>query len=248
MDYGAFVRAQESLLLGATGLKASSLPPLTRSGIGPFRKILILPPHPDDECLMAGLPLRAHEEWGSEVSVLPFGFGSKPERRAERLSELTHAVAKLGFRLIPGSADSPGLPELSATGLAEILKREEPDALILPHPDDGHETHRRCARLGREVAAIYAAASGRRLELFETGYWQDLPDPDVIVPLGSGQVIQMGEALLEHSGEISRNPYHLSLPAHLIDQARKGSERVGGSGSRPDPATVFASLYRRRRL
>jgi LmbE family N-acetylglucosaminyl deacetylase len=248
MDYGAFVRAQESLLLGATGLKASSLPPLTRSGIGPFQRIMILSPHPDDECLVAGLPLRALEEWGSEVSVLPFGFGSKPERRSERLAELTRAVAKLGFRLIRGTGDPSGLPELGAAGLAEVLKREAPDALILPHLEDGHETHRRCARLGREVGSIYAAASGRKLDIFETGYWQDLPDPDVLVPLASEQVIRMGEALMEHVGEVKRNPYHLSLPAHLIDQARKGSERVGGAGARPDPETVYAALYRRRQL
>jgi hypothetical protein len=45
---------------------------------------------------------------------------------------------------------------------------------------------------------------------------------------------------------VKRNPYHLSLPAWMIDNVRRGGELVGGQGGAA-PDFAFATLYRLRR-
>jgi hypothetical protein len=53
-------------------------------------------------------------------------------------------------------------------------------------------------------------------------------------------------ALSFHVEEVRRNPYHLRLPAWLIDNVRRGAELVGGQGGAA-PNHMFATLYRARR-
>jgi hypothetical protein len=55
-------------------------------------------------------------------------------------------------------------------------------------------------------------------------------------------VAELVAALSLHVGEVSRNPYHLSLPAWCIDAVRRGAERVGAPGTSA-PAFTFATLY-----
>ena len=49
-----------------------------------------------------------------------------------------------------------------------------------------------------------------------------------------------------HAGELKRNPYHLLLPAWMMDNVRRGSELVGGQGGAA-PDFTFAALYRLRK-
>ncbi|MFX8262361.1 hypothetical protein ABTL46_21145, partial [Acinetobacter baumannii] len=53
-------------------------------------------------------------------------------------------------------------------------------------------------------------------------------------------------ALSFHVGEVARNPYHLSLPAWMIDNVRRGGELINKQG-RAVPDYSFATLYRVRR-
>jgi hypothetical protein len=53
-------------------------------------------------------------------------------------------------------------------------------------------------------------------------------------------------ALSQHVGEVARNPYHLCLPAWMMDNVRRGAELVGGQGG-VAPRFAFATLYRLRR-
>jgi hypothetical protein len=46
-----------------------------------------------------------------------------------------------------------------------------------------------------------------------------------------------------HAGEVARNPYHLTLPAWMMDNVRRGSELVSGPGAAA-PGFAFAALYR----
>jgi LmbE family N-acetylglucosaminyl deacetylase len=242
MDFAGFVRQQSALWYATLGQDAGAPVPLRASGLDPVGNLLIVAPHPDDECLMAGLALRAMEEWGTRVTVLPFSYGSKVDRRQERQNELKRALASLGFELFDPRQD-PLLEELSPDQLAKALTTCLPDAVLFPHDGDGHPAHIRCSRQVSEGVTRWALASQRRVHLFETAYWQDLAAPNLMVELTSDHVIRMGSALLEHRGEIERNPYHLSLPAHLIDSRRKGVERVSGMGSRSGTG-LFAQLLR----
>jgi LmbE family N-acetylglucosaminyl deacetylase len=242
MDFAGFVRQQSALWYTLLGQEAGIPAPLQSLGLEPVRTLLLVAPHPDDECLMAGFALRAKEEWGTRVIVLPFSYGSKVDRRQERQTELRRAVTVLGFELFDPRQGS-SLEELSSGDLTRALADCVPDAVLFPHPGDGHPTHIRCSHLVSDGTGLWANASRKRVHLFESAYWQDLTEPNLMVELTSDHVIRMGSALLEHRGEIERNPYHLSLPAHLIDSRRKGVERVSGMGSRAGSG-LFAQLLR----
>jgi LmbE family N-acetylglucosaminyl deacetylase len=133
--------------------------------------------------------------------------------------------------------------ELTPKEWVSALQLLQPDGIVFPHAEDGHPTHQRCSQLVADVVPLWVSSSGKRVHLFQTGYWQDLPDPNLFIELSAEHVIRMGTALLEHRGEVSRNPYHLGLPSHLADSRRKGIERVAGMGSVDQGGCVFAQLY-----
>jgi hypothetical protein len=49
-----------------------------------------------------------------------------------------------------------------------------------------------------------------------------------------------------HVGEVKRNPYHVLIPAWMMDNVRRGAELVGGQGGAA-PQFTFAQLYRLRK-
>jgi hypothetical protein len=53
-------------------------------------------------------------------------------------------------------------------------------------------------------------------------------------------------ALACHVGEVRRNPYHVLLPAWMLDNVRRGAELVGGQGGSV-PDFTFATIYRLRK-
>jgi hypothetical protein len=59
-------------------------------------------------------------------------------------------------------------------------------------------------------------------------------------------VVDLITALSFHVGEVRRNPYHVRMPAWMIDNVRRGGELVGGQGGAA-PNFAFATLYRLRR-
>ena len=56
------------------------------------KRVLILAPHPDDECITGLLPLRLRRECGFEVWAAPVTLGSRRERRAARLRDQIKAL------------------------------------------------------------------------------------------------------------------------------------------------------------
>jgi len=239
MDFSAYVDQIESLYLSAGGSLTPSPSPLTAVLDFIPKRLLIIAPHPDDECLMSGLALRAKAEAGTEVSVLSFSFGSDLDRRPERMQELKGALQVLGFdELSRTGADEIQFPELE-----RVLERFLPDAILIPHSNDGHPTHIRCSELAWQAAKAHVAKTKVPLHVFESEYWGQMENPNLLLPLDPSTVKVMGTALLCHEGEIKRNPYHLSLPAFLMDQFRRGSERIAGFGKTSEPA-LFAELYR----
>jgi hypothetical protein len=82
--------------------------------------------------------------------------------------------------------------------------------------------------------------------LAETEYWHPLAEPNLLLGLAPETIARLITALLCHQGEIGRNPYHLSLPARLMDNVRRGAEimRHGDRGVQ----FPFAEIYRLSRL
>jgi N-acetylglucosamine malate deacetylase 1 len=209
---------------------------------------LIFSPHPDDECIVGGLPLRLRREAGWRVINVAVTLGSNKARRAPRWAELQ--AAYLGFEcVLPVEG---GLEQLSPAAraadptawapkvqvLADVIRQYKPQLVLMPHAGDGSATHMGVHLLGRD--AIEAA--GLPLQAAFTEFWSTLTEANLMVMLSEPDTADLIRALACHVGEVARNPYHLRLPAWLADSVRRGGELVQGAGSAP-PQGDFATLY-----
>jgi len=237
LNYPLYVQEIQALYLKALkmtpGLASSTPSPL--AALTPPEgwavtapRVLIVPPHPDDECLMGGYALRMRQEWGATVAVLPFSYGSALARRDERKQELENALSILGFDL----AGKPQHERLTLDEAFDALVQFGPQVVITPHADDGHPTHIETHHVIRECLVRYFKTHVQEKILWvQSEFWRDMKGPNVLIPYSADHVATLGQALMAHHGEITRNPYHLRLPAWLMDQVRKGSELVAGFGS-----------------
>jgi LmbE family N-acetylglucosaminyl deacetylase len=242
MDYRSYVLAFENQYRAASGFTSNALPslgapPVLRSGHD-RPHVLIVAPHPDDECLMGSYALRMKEEWGAVVWVYPYSLGSRADRQGPRWLELQASVQVLGFELIDARKKT----------LAQALDVVAPEIIFAPHGDDGHATHIACSK-ATELAMIQWLEQypGQEIIWNQTEFWHAMRSPNLLIPLSAEHVIRMGEALEKHVGEVARNPYHLRLPGWLMDQVRR-VETVAGAGSSAHPEWVFGQLYTQVKL
>ena len=219
----------------------------------PGPRIMICAPHPDDELLTGALSLRLLKG-GAAVLDLALTLGSDPARQQERKKELAAACKTMGFEW--QLAEEPlGFSGLSQsvegssewqrqTGvLQDHFKQKRPEAVILPHDLDGHPSHRVAHRLVVQSLQKYALEQACEVLLIETEYWQSVADPDLLLGLGAADVAWLLTALVQHRGEVQRQPYHLWQPPRLMDSVRRGSELVSGFGQRAVDF-LFGELYR----
>lgn len=214
---------------------------------------LIFAPHPDDECIVAALPLRLQREAGVAVSVAPVTFGSKVERRAARRAELAAACQMLGFAIAELAAqgfngvttETKASQQIVWDGMvaktAQLLQRLQPNIIFAPHRADGHPAHIGTHHLVMEALARMPADYTTLLVFTE--FWHPQADANLMVVSPPQDVTRLVAALMCHAGEIARNPYHRALPAWMIDNARRGAETVGGFGEN-GAGFGFATLYR----
>ncbi len=214
---------------------------------------LILSPHPDDECLTGGLPLRLKREAAWQVINVAVTLGSKPERKKARYAELSCACGILGFEVVESVLDSFAFVPAEARvaniaawramveRVTELIKVYEPELLVIPHAHDLHPAHMGTHDLGMEALGSMPANFTCHIALTE--YWHPQEEPNCMVGLGVEDAATLLKALCCHEGENERNAFHKRFPAYLIDNVRRGSERVGGVGS-SGAAMEFAMLYR----
>ena len=220
----------------------STLPPLVKpSGLSAQPRILILAPHPDDECLMAGLALRMKDEWSAQVTVVPYSYGSNVARRKARAQELQAAATVLGFDVL----QRVSLEKITAPEFEDVLKTCAPEIIFSPHSRDFHPIHIAAHILVAHSGWLATQSAVKKVIWIQTEYWQENLNPNLFVPLSLLNVIKIGEALMKHKGEISRNPYHLRLPAWYIDQARRAQEILPTTNpvaGGPAPHFIFGQL------
>ena len=215
---------------------------------------LLFAPHPDDEALSgaAALKLRAA---GWRVQVVAVTLGSKLERRAARWREMQASCACLGFELVSASGEAerglermnpearqrePARWQLAVDRVRALIGRLEPAVIICPHAQDGHGAHIGTHHLVFD--ALQGLQRAAALHVLLSEYWNTQSEPRLRLGLHDEEVAALMQATVLHAGEVTRNPYHLSFPAWLMDSARRGVERVGAAGSQADN-TRFASLY-----
>ena len=243
-------REGKSLPLG--GLDPSSRPPLAPDA----SNALIFSPHPDDEVIIGGLPLRLLRQSGYRVWNVAVTQGSNKARQAERWQELTACCHHIGFELIqtrPGGLEGINLkakqsePQqwaASVDRIAAILREKAPRVIFFPHDRDWNSSHIGTHHLVLEALRKQGPAFG--CFTVETEFWGAMDDPNLMVESSEQDVADLIAALSFHVGEVRRNPYHIRMSAWLIDNVRRGGELVGGQGGAA-PDFLFATLYRLRR-
>lgn len=217
-------------------------------------KILLFAPHPDDEAIVGALPLRFSQESSYQVINVPVTFGSDLSQRKRRKQELSQACRCLGFvvqtlnedgfsniNLMARSNDPDSWAEKVAQ-VSNLIASFTPAAIIFPHDNDGHPTHIGVHHLVMD--ALHATVIDYQLTLFQTEFWHPMTDANLMIESTETQVAQLVEAIACHIGEVQRNPYHLSQPSWMIDNARRGSELINGFGETGEPFR-FATLYKR---
>jgi len=218
--------------------------------------VLIFSPHPDDEVIIGGVALRLLRESGWRVVNVAVTQGSNKARQQGRWEELEACCRYVGFELLqtrPGGLEGISLKRRAARPMewqegvgriAEILSQYRPRVILFPHEDDWNSTH-----IGTHHLLVDAMQSlGGRFGCYvvETEFWGAMDTPNLMVESSVSDVIDMITGLTFHLGEVERNPYHLRLPAWMIDNVRRGGELVGQQGGAP-PDFLFATLYRLRR-
>ncbi len=219
-------------------------------------KVMVFSPHPDDEVIIGGLALRLLQEADWRVINVAVTQGSNKERQAGRLAELKNCCDHIGFGLVqtapnglerinPKTRDQdPGFWAQAVRSIAEILADHQPQVILFPHDLDWNSTHVGTHYLVTD--ALRSLPPKFQCYCVETEFWGQMASPNLMVEIAPAQLGDLITALTFHVGEVKRNPYHLTLPAWMIDNVRRGSELVGGQGGAA-PDFLFATLYRLRK-
>jgi len=253
--YQAFVDGFGRLLTEGEGFGSAGLAKPNRPSVAADAPTaLIFAPHPDDEVIIGGLPLRLLRELKINVANVAVTLGSLVDRRAERWQELKNCCDYIGFGLVaPGAMGLEGINPVtrehdpqrwsaSVKAIAGLLAEHRPSIIFFPHDDDWNKTH-----IGVHYLVLEAlSSSDLACQVVETEFWGAMDAPNLMVESSAADVADLVAALSLHVGEVARNAYHLRLPAWMIDNVRRGAELVGGQGGTA-PRFTFATLYRLRR-
>lgn len=252
--YHAFVEQYEKLYRDGKRIALGGFPNSLKPQIAANAPTaLIFSPHPDDECIIGALPLRLLREAKMRVINVAVTQGSKKERQSGRLDELQKACDFMGYELIqtrPTGLErvngktreqDPAFWKESVGTIAEILARTRPRVIFFPHEDDWNSSH---------IGTHYLVSDAlKTLDLncctVETEYWGQNNRPNLMVQSTAQDVADLVAGTSFHVGEVTRNPFHLFLPAWMQENVRRGSELVGGQGEAA-PDWTFATLYRLR--
>jgi len=230
------------------GFKKLSMPELKHNA----PKMLIFSPHPDDECITGLLPLKFRRDKFFNVINVAVTLGSKKERQLPRYEELKNACEYLNFNLIRATEtglenvklstreNSPNEWDEKISCIADIIKNNNPEIILLPHENDWNASH-----IGTHFLVLDALKSIKNFscKIIETEFWAAMQSPNLMIEATAEELGQLITAISFHVGEVKRNPYHLTLPAWMMDNVRRGAEIVGGQGGNA-PDFTFATIYR----
>ena len=252
--YRQFVSALATLVRDGRQMPLGGVAPLPRPAAGADAPhVLVFSPHPDDECIIGGLALRLQREAGMRVANVAVTQGSNRARQAERWAELSAACEYLGFGLIetvrgglerinPGTRREDPAHWQSAVGvIASIIREQQPAVVFFPHETDWNTTHVGTHYLVTD--ALGQQGAGFSCHVIETEFWGAMATPNLMVESSVEDLSDMLTALSFHVGEVRRNPYHLLVPAWMLDNLRRGAEIVGGQGGAA-PDFTYCTLYR----
>lgn len=195
--------------------------------------VMILSPHPDDECIVGSLALRLQKENNAHIVNVAVTLGSNEKRQKARLKELEAACELLEMEIVTLNDDWTK----KRKELKSIIQKYQPQIILAPHLKDHHPTHIKTGQLLKKVID-----SKSNFIVAWTEFWGQLEKPNTLVEVPEELLSLQMEALAKHVGEVERNPYHLRLPAWMMDSVRRGSEVISGKGAEA-PLIPYGVLY-----
>lgn len=198
--------------------------------------VMILSPHPDDESIVGSLAIRLMKENNCHVVNVAVTLGSNKDRQAQRITELNNACELLGFECVYLHEDW----KIKEKELKGLIQKYQPKLIIAPHLKDFHPAHIKTGQLCQKVLASFKKET---LLVAWSEFWGQMTKPNLLLEVPVEILEEQMKALEKHVGEVARNPYHLRLPAWMMDNVRRGSEVVSGKGS-PTAHMAFGVLYR----
>ena len=196
---------------------------------------MILSAHPDDECITGSLALRLSHENNAHIINVAVTLGSKVERQKARLKELMSACELLEMELVVLEENW----NKKAKELKSLIQKYQPDLIIAPHLKDHHPTHIKTGELLKKVLLTLKKTT---TIVAWSEFWGQMSKPNVLIEVPQ-QILELQmKALALHAGEVSRNPYHLRLPAWMMDNVRRGAEVINGKGE-SSPLMPYGVIY-----
>ncbi len=198
--------------------------------------VMILSPHPDDESITGSLALRLLQENNAHIVNVAVTVGSNQARQKQRTEELNAACDLLEMECLYLDEDWG----IKAQELVGLIEKYSPGLIIAPHLNDFHPVHIKTGELLKTALT--------KIEDFTTlvawsEFWAPMPAPNMLLEVPVEILELQMKALEKHVGEIERNPYHLRLPAWMMDNVRRGSEVIGGKGAQ-SVQMPFGVLYK----
>lgn len=225
MDFTPLLSTLASLFKPAHLVKKSSLP----------FTVMILSPHPDDESIVGSLALRLLQENNAHIINVAVTLGSNKERQQERTQELLDACELMEMECLFLDEEW----ENKASELTGLIEKYQPDLIIAPHTKDFHPAH---IKTGELLKTVLETLPQLTTLVAWSEFWGQLTAPTILVEVPQEILELQMKALAKHVGEIKRNPYHLRLPAWMMDNVRRGSEIIGGKGT-DSQNMAYAVLY-----
>lgn len=226
MDFTPILKSLSSFFKPSSLIQKPSLP----------FTVMILSPHPDDECITGSLALRLQRENNAHIVNVAVTVGSNKARQEERRKELLDACELLEMECIFLDEDW----KKKEKELKSLIQKYQPQLVIAPHTKDFHPAHIKTGELCKK--ALSSLKKTTTLVAWSE-FWAPMSKPNILIEVPEEILELQMNALTKHVGEVSRNPYHLRLPAWMMDNVRRGSEVVAGKGS-PSTDMAYGVLYK----
>jgi N-acetylglucosamine malate deacetylase 1 len=175
-------------------------------------KVLVIAPHPDDECIGCGGTICRHVQRGDEVHAvfLTSGELGLKERSREEAWETREREARDAARVLrlaavellrcPDWTMGDDIPSVSAK-LAPVLQRVVPNLIYLPHSNEWHPDHK------ATLPALRAALGNSPLPQLR-GYevWTPMAEYQHVEDISSVMGTKL-RALRKHRSQVSQWDY-----------------------------------------
>ncbi|MDP8901369.1 MAG: PIG-L family deacetylase [Actinomycetota bacterium] len=176
--------------------------------------VLVLAPHPDDEVLGCGGTLAKLADRGASICVtyMTSGEAGLPEMPAKAAGALREGEAARAAAIL-GVEETTFLRQrdwhladdvlMAAEALGHVLAAVAPDAVFLPHADDGHGDHAACLQI---LTAALAASGVGVPEVLGYEIWTPLPYYDVVEDV-SATMSRKLQAMRAYASQLAVHDY-----------------------------------------